>query len=468
MIDVAIIGGGISGLSCGYFLAQRGFDVAVLERQVNAGGNAVSERIGGFLMEHGPSSVSPLHAEVSDLSQELELDTHRIALGDNVRYRYLTKGDTLAPIATGPIGFLTAPYLSLRGRGRMMSEFVVPRGAAESDESVAEFFRRRFGGEFADKVIDPLIGGLFAARAGDLDMATVFPRLVEMERRFGSVSLGALTRLVKGGRMPGGRLFSWRDGIGTLPGALARRLGQRLATGVAVRRLVKESHGFRIDAGRAGMFRARGVVLATQPHVSASLIKPLNEVVAEALSQIPSPPISVVFLAYRRDQVAHPLDGLGYLTPSREPRQVSGVLFCSTMFDGRAPEGHVAFSVYIGGSRAADAVCLPAADLIALARADIGDLLGVDGEPVIARVRHWSRGLPQMTRSHGTRLAAIAQVQEQLPGLFLTGNYFEGPGVAACVARASATADKIAGFLCRRRHRATAPEHNAAAMAATL
>lgn len=466
MIDVAVIGGGVSGLSCGYFLARRGFDVAVLERQVTAGGNAVSERIGRFLMEHGPSSVSPLHAEVSDLSRDLGLDAQRLGVGGNVRYRYLTKGGTLARISAGPAGFLTAPYLSLRGRGRLLAEIAVPRRSTETDESVAEFFVRRFGHEFTEKVIDPVVGGLYAARAEDLDMALVFPKLVEMECRLGSVTLGIVARMIAGNRMPGRRLFSWRDGIGALPRALARRLGRRLATGVAVRRIAKEGPSFRIEAGQAGTFRARSVVLATQPHVAAGLIEPLDEAAAEALSQIPSPPISVVFLGYSRDQVAHPLDGIGYLTPSEKPRQVGGALFCSTMFADRAPEGHVAVSAYIGGSRAQDAARLSADDLVALARADVEDLLGVHGDPVLARVRHWPRGLPQMTLGHGSRLAAIAQAQQQLSGLFLTGNYVDGIGIGACVTRASRTSDQVTGFLGHERGFRISPEQAVAVAAA--
>lgn len=272
-----------------------------------------------------------------------------------------------------------------------------------------------------------------------------------MERRFGSVTVGALRAKMAGSAMPGRKLFSWREGIGTLPSTLTRHLDQCLVTQVAVTSIVRQNEGFRIDAGRTGSFRARCVVLATQPHVAASLTEPLSDSLTEALTAIPSPPISVVFLGYRRSQVAHALDGPGYLTPSNEFRQVSGALFCSTMFSGRAPEGHAAFSVYIGGSRAWDTACLPPDELIALACRDLRDLLGARGAPVVARVRHWSRGLPQMTRGHAARIAAISNGQDEVPGLFLTGNYFEGPGVAACVARAKETAKQVSEFLGRQR-----------------
>lgn len=450
-VDVAIVGAGVSGLATAWELRQRGHSVLVLERLARTGGNAQSERIGGFLMEHGPSSICPLPADVLDLSRDLGLEKHRVGLGDAVRYRYLTKGAALRPIAKGPTGLLTAPYLSLGGRLRMLTEPSIPRGAADPEESVAEFFRRRFGREFAERIIDPLVGGLYAARAEDLEMAAVFPRLAAMERRFGSVTVGSLQARIAGGRMPGSQLFSWRQGIGTLPSTLTRHLDQCLVTQIAVRSIVKQSGGFLIGAGRAGSFRARSVVLATQPHVAASLTEPLSESLTEALTAIPSPPISVVFLGFRRKQVAHALDGLGYLTPSNESRQVSGALFCSTMFSGRAPEGHVAFSVYIGGWRARHSACLPPDDLVALACWDLRDLLGARGAPVVARVRHWSRGLPQMTRGHAARIAAISKAHDEIPGLFLTGNYFEGPGVAACVARAKKTAGQVSEFLGRQR-----------------
>ena len=451
MIDVAVIGGGISGLSCAYFLVRRGFDVAILERQVRPGGKAISEHIDGFLMEHGPSSVSPLPDDVTLLSGEVGLDSDRLGLGAEVRNRYLTKSGMLARISCGHMGLLTAPYLSLGGRGRLLAEIAVPRPREHRVESVADFFNRRFGREFADKVIDPLVGGLFAARATELDMAAAFPRLIEMERRSGSLTRAVVVRMIAGARVPGGRLFSWRDGISALPRALARRLGDSIASGVAVQRIVKERHGLDVDAGRAGRFRARSVVVATQPHVAASLAEPLTREAAEELHAIPAPPISVVFLGYRRDQVAHPLDGVGYLTASEERRQVSGALFCSTMFAGRAPEGHVALSLYIGGSRAPDAASLPAADLAALARADVGELLGARGEPVVTRIRHWPRGLPQMTLGHRSRLTVLAQAVRRVPGLFLTGNYIDGVGVAGCVACARRTADDVAEFLSRER-----------------
>jgi len=188
-------------------------------------------------------------------------------------------------------------------------------------------------------------------------------------------------------------------------------------------------------------------MLATQPHVAAGLLEDLDAAGAAAAGAIAAPPLAVVFLGYRRGQVDHPLDGLGYLTRGRAGRALNGALFCSTMFPGRAPEGHVAFAGYIGGARAPEAALAAPGDLIAAARAEFRDLLGATGDPVVARVRQWPRGLPQYQLGHGVRLAALSGLERRRPGLFVTGNYFEGPSVGACVAQASGAAARVHGFL---------------------
>jgi oxygen-dependent protoporphyrinogen oxidase len=447
-LDVAIVGGGISGLATAYELRRRGYRVAVLERQVRAGGNAVSERFGGFLMEHGPSSLNASIGAAPAWSRELDLERQRLDLGPEVRRRYLTGDGALHGIATHPLGFITSDYLSLGARLRLLAEVLVPANKSEAEETVAEFGHRRFGAEFTDRVIDPLVSGMFAGKAEALSVADLFPRLVEMERRHGSLGRAVLASRMRGGTMPGRRLFSWRDGMGALSAALGRRLGETLRTGLAVRRIVSAGAGFRLEAGRGGGVEARAVVLATQPHVAAALLEPLDPSAAEAAGAILAPPIAVVFLGYARNQVAHPLDGLGYLTPRGEGRKLTGTLFCSTMFPGRAPAGHVALAAYLGGARAPELATLPEAELVALARDEFRDLLGARGDPVVSRVRQWARGLPQYGRGHRTLIAALAAAERRWPGLYLTGNYFSGPSVAACLAEATEAAGRAARHLC--------------------
>ncbi len=278
-------------------------------------------------------------------------------------------------------------------------------------------------------------------------MPAVFPKLMEMEQRHGSIVMGILKSRRSGAKMPGRRLYSWRDGIATLPRALAQDMGPALRTGVAVRRIRAVPAGFRIETGATGNLVARAVVIATQPHVAARLLENLDASATEAAGAIAAPPLAVVFLGYRRGQVDHPLDGLGYLTRARAGRALSGTLFCSTMFPGRAPEGHVAFSAYIGGARAPEAALAAPGDLIAAARAEFGDLLGASGDPVVARVRQWPRGLPQYQLGHGVRVAALNELELRRPALFVTGNYLAGPAIGTCVDKAVEAAARVHAHL---------------------
>ena len=275
--DVAIIGGGVSGLSAAYALTAQGYKVVVLERQIRPGGNAQSEKFGGFLMEHGPSSVNAQAMEAVGLSRDLGLESLRTELDTQVKSRYLVGGGRLQGISTHPLGFLMSGYLSPLARLRLMSEMIIPRRKSDGEETIAEFWGRRFGREFTDKVIDPLVAGLYAGKAENLSVNAVFPTIVEMERQYGSISRAVLSKRFRNGRMPGRRLFSWTDGIGTLPTALANQLGSTIRTGVVVTSLTRIAKGFKISTAKSGAVSARAVIIATQPHVSASLLEAMED-----------------------------------------------------------------------------------------------------------------------------------------------------------------------------------------------
>lgn len=449
MLDVAVIGGGVSGMAAAYSLRSRGHSVVVLERQARVGGNAVSERCQGFLMEHGPSTVNAGAAAAVELSRELGLDDQRCDLGQGVRRRYLVSGGSLCGISVHPLGFLGSDYLSVGARLRLMAEIMVPcrRDTETDDETVAAFCARRFGAEFATRVIDPMVGAIYAARASDVSVAALFPKLVDLERRHGSVTGGVIRLRRDGGAMPGARLFSWRGGIGALPNAFAIRLGGVARTGVAVRRIECGPGAFWLDAAEAGRLCARAVVIATQPHVAAQLLDGVDAPAAEAAAAIDSPPLAVAFLGFWRRDVEHPLDGLGFLAAEDERRTLNGAQFCSTMFPGRAPEDSVALAAYFGGARAPDIARAPAGELLELARREFRELIGARGRPVVARVRHWPLGLPQYRLGHRERAATLSETSRRRPGLFVTGNYFNGPSIAACLAQALETAAGVHRFL---------------------
>jgi protoporphyrinogen/coproporphyrinogen III oxidase len=295
--------------------------------------------------------------------------------------------------------------------------------------------------------MEPLAAGLFMGDSRTLSVDAVFPRLVEFEREFGSVTRAVIK--TRRGRQPGRRLFSWPQGIGTLPRRLAQILGARIHTGTAVKRLTPGAPGFKIETASSGTIRARSVILAVQPHVAAALLENVDPETAVAAGSIAAPPIGVVYLGYRRTQVSHPLDGLGFLSTRDPGRAISGAQFCSTMFAGRAPAGHVAISCYVGGARNPELACLPAADLAGLVHEELAGVLGISGAPVLSRVRHWPRGIPQYNQGHLELRNTIESASERMPGLILTGNYLQGVSIANCLVSARGAAAKVDELLSR-------------------
>ena len=453
MTDVVIIGAGVSGLATARALTARGLAVTVLERQRGIGGNARSDRQRGFLMELGPTTMNAAQPGLLDRLAPLGLDTARLPLGPDVRKRYLADAGRLHGISVNPSGFLLSSYLSLPARARMMAEMLIPRRqdtagratagrntarAGTGEESVHAFASRRFGRAFADKVLDPMVAGIFMGDSHEISVNGAFPRLARMEARHGSVIRAVLA--AKRGSEPGRALFSWADGIGTLPRALGR--GALVRTGVAATRLLRHGGGFAIETNQ-GRLSARAVVLATQPHVTAALVEPLDPDAAAAAGAIPAPPVAIAFFGYRRAQVAHPLDGLGFLA-TRGASILSGAQFPSTMFPGRAPEGHVAISAYVGGARNPDLARLPAASLLPLVEAELRGLLGITGRPVISLAHGWPIGLPHYTLGHAGRRAVLEALPRRQNGLYLTGNYLSGVSVAACLEQAQKVAQEVA------------------------
>ncbi|HFC05153.1 MAG TPA: protoporphyrinogen oxidase, partial [Rhizobiales bacterium] len=289
--DVAVIGGGISGLTVAYDLlcrgGKRGRKVIVLERQQQVGGNAISQNINGFLMEHGPTTLNALVPQARQLSDEIGLGEQQIDLGKGIVKRYLRQGNRLHGIGIKPTGFLLSSYLSLGGRAALLREVFQPGKTTGRDETVHAFASRRFGREFADKVMDPLAAGMFAGDAKKLSMQASFPTLLEMEKKHGSIVRGVMS--ARRGSEPAKRLFSFRNGIGNLPMALGNLLGESVRTGVAVKSVRYCGGGYRIDTHGHGNLSANSLVLAVHPHVAAQLLSPLDEIAAEPAAGIDAP-----------------------------------------------------------------------------------------------------------------------------------------------------------------------------------
>jgi protoporphyrinogen/coproporphyrinogen III oxidase len=437
--DAVVVGAGISGLAAAFRLARGGLAVAVLEASERVGGSITTLREAGFLFELGPNTVLDSRPAVGELLRDAGLAAERIVAAPAAKRRYLWKGERLVPLPSGPGSFLATSVFSPRAKLRLLREPWVGKGSPDDDESIADFVRRRLGQPFLDYAVGPFVSGVYAGDPERLSVRWAVPRIWSLEQQHGSLLRGALAR--RKGPAPGGAMFSFGAGLEVLPERLAAAVGG-VRTGCACRGVGRDGEGF-VAATDAGSFRAPHLVLAVPADAAARLLAELSGGASRPLAELVYAPVVVACYGFRRRDVAHPLDGFGFLAPRRESLRVLGCLFPSTIFPGRAPAGCVALTAFAGGRTDPE---ITGWDDETLDRAFLSDLdraLGLAGEPVCRRLARWPRAIPQFECGHG-RFAALAKtLEERFAGLHLAGNAFSGVSVPDCIQGAAAVAERI-------------------------
>ena len=453
MRKVAVIGAGITGLSAAYELQKRRCAVRLFESAARIGGVIRSEWEGGFLCEYGPSSMRLIRPEVEALLEELELSGEIIEADPHRNKRFILRKGKPTAIVASPLGIAASPLLSIPAKLRLAMEPFIAGRRSGSDESVADFVRRRFGAEVLANIADPLITGIYAGDVERLSIRYAFERIWRMEEEHGSVIRGAAREARKRKRRDGSkgfRIISMRKGLESLPKALDKRLGKSLLTEVeltSIRKGAQWQLSWRKD-GREGSDAFDALVLALPAFRAAVL--PFSRELARAmafLNSIPYVPIAVLVTGHRREDVTHPLDGHGMLVPQNERRNILGTIFSSTMFPGRAPRDHVTLTSIVGGARQPELVDLPRRELARSVIRDLREILGVRGRPVIEKHHSWRKAIPQFEIGHGEILREIDRLEDRFPGLYLSGNYRSGVAVGDCIAAGINAARKVARAL---------------------
>jgi oxygen-dependent protoporphyrinogen oxidase len=453
MSRIAIVGGGVAGLAVAHALEQRGSrergaSVVVLERSQRPGGNLRSERTEGYLCEWGANGFLDSVPETLELVRDLGLEPRLLRAHPRAQKRFVFRNGRLHALPAGPVAFLASGLLSWRGKLRILGEPFARRRPEDEDETIHAFAARRIGDEAAAMLIGPMVSGVFGGDARRLSLRACFPKMWQMETDHGGLfrALFAKRRaLRRGGTVgaPAGRLTSFEGGVEELVAALAERLRASLRTGCGVGAVTRSQDGFRVALEDGSSLQADAVVLAAPTGASARIAEALDPELSRELHAIPSAPIAVVALGYDAARMTHPLDGFGFLVPRGEGPRLLGVLWDSSLYPNRAPEGRVLLRAMVGGAQDPEAAGLGDAALLELVRSDLRLTMGLEREPAMVRIVRHPVGIPQYTVGHRARLERIDARLARHPGLHVAGNGYRGVAINSCAAEAGPLAERL-------------------------
>jgi oxygen-dependent protoporphyrinogen oxidase len=453
-VDTLIIGAGITGLSAGYHLTKQGEQVIILEAEARVGGAVGSVMEAQWLRELGPNSLMQTQA-LAQLLSNLDLNAEIIEANPVAKKRFVAKNGHPVALPTNPLELLTNPLFSLGDLFHLAREpWIKP---AKTEESIAEFVRRRLGTGFLDWAVDPFVSGVYAGDPKLLSVQAAIPKIYVMEQENGSLIRAGIARMKAAKANPApitqpaiGKLLSFKRGLQTLTEALAQAItasgcGEIRLQSPSSRIIPNVDQTWQVHTEHGERFDCKNVILTVPAAVAARLLEPIDAPLAEQLNQIESPPVASVVMGFDRDKVAHPLDGFGLLIPSKEHKQTLGVLFSSTLFPDRTPPGKVMLTAFIGGRQKPQAAEGTDDEILGRVLRDLSPLLGIQGQPEFLRIQAWPYAIPQYELGYLSLIEKIDARVAHFSNLHLAGNWRAGIAVGDCLINGQKLAKKIAG-----------------------
>jgi protoporphyrinogen/coproporphyrinogen III oxidase len=442
---IIIIGAGITGLSAAYELTQRHVPFVLLEAASKAGGLIHTEHIDGFTVDLGADSMLVQKPAALKLCEELGLSARLISTR-RPRTAFIVRDGRLHALPSPSVlgvpttirGLARYGLLDWPTRARIALEPLIP-SRSRTDESVAAFFRRRFGSGTVDLIAEPLLGGIHAGDVEKLSMPSLFPRFTAAERQRGGV-----LRSITPPPSADGLFRALRGGMSELVESIVHRLptGSLLLDTPAVG-LRRQRGGWLVAAGGEGL-EAGSVILAVPAHVAASLLRTVDESASQVCATVPYVSTATVALGWNRTEVRHPLTGSGFVVARKHNRlRITACTWVSSKWESRSPAGKVLLRAFIGSVHDPHAADLSDAELTEITVRDVSAVLGIDAPPLLARVWRWRNAGAQHIVGHQARMSGLSKRLESLPGLFVAGSGFDSIGIPDCVAhgrRAAATA----------------------------
>ena len=454
MKPVAVIGGGITGLTAAFRLRQRNIPVTLYEASERVGGVIQSVRRDGYLAEYGPNTMMETSPKVAALIKDLGLTARRIDSDPAAKNRYLVRDARPIKLPESPLQFVTTPLFSTAAKLRLLREPFIAPGDPAREESVAEFVYRRLGPEFLDRAIDALVGGIYAGDPRRLSVPQAFPKLHALEQKYGSLLKGQIMGARERRRRdevakPHAKMFSFDEGLQVLPDSLRARLADDIRLQAPVMKMTQKEQGWSLmsPSDESGREHSAVIYAASAGGLARMNIATRRPIDVASLAEINYPPVASVVLGFRRKDIAHPLDGFGMLIPRIEGFRILGTIFSSSLFPNRAPAGCATLTSYVGGARSPGLAQKSADELFQITLEDLRVLLGIKGEPTFRHQVVFPKAIPQYNLGYARFKQLMSTAEANAPGLFFGGHYRDGISVSDCIVSGHDVAERVAKYL---------------------
>lgn len=448
---ITIIGAGISGLTTAYWLNKEGFDLTILESNSKPGGSMQTEMIDNFLIDFGPNSgleTTPLIRKIVD---EIGFADKMIYANESANKRYILRNDVLNPLPTSPPAFIKSKLFSVKAKFRLMAEPFIGKSDDGYYQSISEFVRRRLGQEFLDYAIDPFVSGVFAGDPTKLSVKSAFPKLYRLEEVYGGLVKG----LVKGSRerkhrneesKQSAKMFSFIDGMQSFAEAIAKNLEGKTSYNCNVQSVERSGDKWTVvyEQNKTVNKIESDFILSTVPsYTASSIFGKLDRELAKHLDSIYYPPVMVLYLGFNKKDIGRPLDGFGYLIPSKERKNYLGAIWSSTIFPKRCDEDKAAFTIFVGGARSPHLFEIEKDKLLKDVLKEFKATMSIHADPVFIKEKIWSKAIPQYNLGYIEHENYFDKFEKENSGLFLSGNFRGGISVGDCVKNSEITTKKI-------------------------
>lgn len=448
---VVVIGAGISGLATAYWLYKAGYDVVVLEKSKDVGGAMESVMTDGYLFDRGPNSGLETTPVIAKLVEEVGLKDEMIYANSEGNKRYILRDNKLHALPMNPQAFFKTKLFSKRAKMRLFLEPFIGRSKDGYYQSIAQFVKRRLGKEFLDYAINPFVAGVYAGNPEDLSVYSAFPKLYELENKYGGLIVGTIRSMRERKKRAeiskqNAKMFSFKNGMQSLPKTIASILGGRVNILCETTKVEKSETGYTITYNNAGDIRQiqSDYVLSTVPAFAASgIFNGMDSKLSEHLDAVFYPPVMVLYLAYPKSAIKQPLDGFGFLIPEKEKKSFLGAIWSSVIFENRTKDENATFTLFVGGARNPGIFSLDKEIIIKKVLKEFHELMGIEGAPVMQNYRYWSKAIPQYNVGYIEHERYCDEFEKNNPGIFISGNFRGGISVGDCLKNSDLVFEKI-------------------------